>query len=490
MKYAIENGIINLIDVQEKVSNMERDMILANHPYDIWQGKNGKWYTHLPDVENGGRLLRKRSSEEKIKDMIVNFYSPEPEQVKAPQRKSTQKKVADEKTPDKEKEFTFRELYPLWLEHKKLRCDSNGTCATIRRIGVDWNAYYLNDEEHLIDIPLTSLTKEFLDDWVHRKIRKYNMTKKKYYNMSLILRQGLEYATGRFITTNPFEKITVESKMYQTVKKKADQTQVFLTNEQPLIIENLYKQFENTGNPISLGVILDFEIGVRVGELSSLKESDIEGNYIHVQRQQVRNYISDDGINYRQSGYKIVEHTKSDAGDRYVYLNKKAKELISQILLVKKNDNNKSEYLFYYQNKLFSPISFVKRIEHACNDIGIPEKRMHKIRKTYVSALIDGGLNINTIREMVGHADERTTYGNYCFNRRTSSETEEMIELALSGNANNLNNYTKTEEPDADIQPENTKVIKINQKVTAFRPRETSTNSVKSRVCGQSQKSR
>lgn len=476
MKYAVENGIIDLIDVQEKVSNMERDMILANHPYDIWQGKDGKWYTHLLDSQNGRRLLRKRNSEKEIEDLIINFYLPSAEPKKA--------------NKNNKKDFTFRELYPLWLEHKKLRCDSNGTCATIRRIGVDWNAYYLKDDEHMIDIPLTKLSKEFLDDWVHKKIRKYDMTKKKYYNMSLILRQGLEYATGRYITTNPFEKIAIESKMFRTVKKKADHTQVFLTNEQPLIIENLYKQFEDTGNPISLGVILDFEIGVRVGELSSLKESDIEGNYIHIQRQQVRNYITEDGVNYKQKGYKVVEHTKSDAGDRYVYLNKNARELIAQILQEKKKSKNKSEYLFYYQNKLFSPISFVKRIERACNDIGIPEKRMHKVRKTYVSALIDGGLNINTVREMAGHADERTTYGNYCFNRRTSIETEEMIELALSGGNNILNNYSKIEEPAVAIQEENTKVIKVNQKVINFPANEKPTNPVKSRVCGHSTKSR
>ena len=47
---------------------------------------------------------------------------------------------------------------------------------------------------------------------------------------------------------------------------------------------------------------------------------------------------------------------------------------------------------------------------------------------------------------MVGHADERTTFNSYCFNRLTDVQTEEKIEMALG----------------------NTKVIKGNQKIVDF----------------------
>ena len=57
---------------------------------------------------------------------------------------------------------------------------------------------------------------------------------------------------------------------------------------------------------------------------------------------------------------------------------------------------------------------------------------MHKIRKTYISTLIDNeNININYIRQMVGHADERTTYSNYCFNRKPKDMTENEMEKAL-----------------------------------------------------------
>ena len=52
--------------------------------------------------------------------------------------------------------------------------------------------------------------------------------------------------------------------------------------------------------------------------------------------------------------------------------------------------------------------------------------------KTVISSLIDAGMNINTIREMVGHADERTTMNSYCYDRRTKDERIEILDKALS----------------------------------------------------------
>ena len=48
-----------------------------------------------------------------------------------------------------------------------------------------------------------------------------------------------------------------------------------------------------------------------------------------------------------------------------------------------------------------------------------------------ISSLIDAGININTIRSYAGHADERTTYFNYCFDRAPDTEKKMLLEKAL-----------------------------------------------------------
>lgn len=46
--------------------------------------------------------------------------------------------------------------------------------------------------------------------------------------------------------------------------------------------------------------------------------------------------------------------------------------------------------------------------------------------------MIDANMNINTIREMAGHADGRTAYNNYCFDRSAEDERIEQMERALA----------------------------------------------------------
>ena len=70
-----------------------------------------------------------------------------------------------------------------------------------------------------------------------------------------------------------------------------------------------------------------------------------------------------------------------------------------------------------------------------CDKAGIDYRSSHKARKTFISSLIDAGMNINTIREIVGHADEQTTWGSYCYDRRTKDERKEILESALSAKA-------------------------------------------------------
>lgn len=36
--------------------------------------------------------------------------------------------------------------------------------------------------------------------------------------------------------------------------------------------------------------------------------------------------------------------------------------------------------------------------------------------------MLDGGMNLNTVRKMVGHEDEKTTLRNYYFDRREENE--------------------------------------------------------------------
>ena len=73
LKYAVENGIIDLSYVQEKIEMNKRKDILEKHPWAISQGKDGNWRTYIPDEKCGRRML-KRNTRKKLEDSVIEFY--------------------------------------------------------------------------------------------------------------------------------------------------------------------------------------------------------------------------------------------------------------------------------------------------------------------------------------------------------------------------------------------------------------------------------
>ncbi len=61
LQFIISNGIIDINDVRNCMEDMKKEELLKQHPYEIWQSKDGKWYTYSP-AQGGGRALKKRKS--------------------------------------------------------------------------------------------------------------------------------------------------------------------------------------------------------------------------------------------------------------------------------------------------------------------------------------------------------------------------------------------------------------------------------------------
>ena len=75
LNYAIENGIISRDTIQEKIEMNERKRYLEQHNYEVWKGKDERYYTYLPDKHSkSGRKLLKRTNESAIEDAIVDYY--------------------------------------------------------------------------------------------------------------------------------------------------------------------------------------------------------------------------------------------------------------------------------------------------------------------------------------------------------------------------------------------------------------------------------
>src|SRR5699024_7479960 len=120
--------------------------------------------------------------------------------------------------------------------------------------------------------------------------------------------------------------------------------------------------------------------------LVALKRSDINGRYLHVQRQLVKEFIISEDNDTEFVGYKPVNFTKSVAGDRKFYLVDEAMKIIDIILSTLDNNyKNVPEYkqgfLFVKQDGFILPSNIDSVLVSYCKKLNILTKRSHKIRK-------------------------------------------------------------------------------------------------------------
>lgn len=85
--------------MREKMKKDERKRLLSLHEYKIFQDKDGRWKTTLPDdTKKSGRRLVAKKAREDLEDTIIGYY------------KEIQK-ISDKKTI--QERITLREIYPL-----------------------------------------------------------------------------------------------------------------------------------------------------------------------------------------------------------------------------------------------------------------------------------------------------------------------------------------------------------------------------------------
>ncbi|MCD8019423.1 MAG: site-specific integrase [Clostridiales bacterium] len=421
LQYAFSSGMIHMEDVQDDMRKAERQRLLNMHTNSIFYSENEKrWKTTLPDeTKKNNRRLIARKNKTDLEDLIIEFYKEKEEKEKAEQEGRYNEYM------------TLRDVFPDWLNYKNCQTQAS---SYIRRIKNDWNRYYEHDS--IVDIPIKNLTYIQLNTWAHNLVKNNSLTSKQYYNMSMIIRQALDYVAEEYpavITDNTFKRVKIKSRMFRKTKKPASETQVFTDADKQAICDLALEKYKKRPKSISgLAIVFNFHLGLRVGELVALKWSDIDydRNRIHIQRMESAQYSLDKEGEVTKTGVGVVEYTKSDAGDRELYLDDTARSILD---MVRKRS---MKYNFYDDDYIFVNL-YSKRLKGGkineflydlCDEINIGRKSTHKIRKTYISTLFDGGLNIDKIREIAGHEDEKTSLHNYCFDRREDKETEKLLE--------------------------------------------------------------
>lgn len=225
-----------------------------------------------------------------------------------------------------------------------------------------------------------------------------------------------------------FDELDLSNNIFTIREKKTDAEEVYSEEEIPIIKEYLLKK----DSLRYLGILLVFVTGLRVGELAALKPEDIRlkenSGTIHVCRTEVH-YNEEKEPGKRKNVVRVQEFAKSEAGNRKIIVNSFAVQILRRI---QELNADPKEFLFEENGKRIKIQGFSRALRRTCENLEIPFRPMHKIRKTYGTTLLDNQVSETLVAHQMGHADISTTRKYYFRNNQSEKHKIEEIERALS----------------------------------------------------------
>ena len=388
LQAALDGGMIDLNTLQVAVEMAEKQKYLKKHKKKVWQGSDGRWFTYLPEGEKRGLIRRKDKKE--LEDFIAEYYKA------------------------KSDDPTVKAVFYQWLDEKLEMQEIKK--ATFDKYENDFLRFFGDFGSEKIK----SVTEESLELFIRKQIGTLELTNKAYAGLRTLIMGIFKYAKRKKYTeisiSSFFNDLQLSRKIFKQ-NPKDSRNEVFSESE-TLLITNHLKEHPSL---IHYGMLLCFQTGVRVGELVALHYSDVKGDTLHVQRQEIK-YKDEDG----KTVLEIVDYTKTESGNRYIVLTEHAKETIEAMKQYSHGD-------IMMEREVRIRCSTINReLYKVCKRCGLQPRSMHKIRKTYATTLIDASVDDSIVMEMMGHSDITTTRKFYYYSRSGEERKREQVNSAIN----------------------------------------------------------
>lgn len=167
--------------------------------------------------------------------------------------------------------------------------------------------------------------------------------------------------------------------------------------------KNLFAALRHETDIFKMAVLLCLFTGLRLGELCALKWADIDfENQLLVVNRTVQRLYSE---GHRTKTILVETAPKSEFSRREIPLTAVATELLTSFY------NNK-EYVFG-GDKPMEPRTLQYRFKKILREAGVSDKNFHILRHTFSTNCIEGGTDVKSLSEMLGHSDVQITLNRY-----------------------------------------------------------------------------
>lgn len=207
-----------------------------------------------------------------------------------------------------------------------------------------------------------------------------------------VLNGILRYASGQYHMTLPEIKAP-------TVETHRKEVRTFVRSEQEKLLSVLCTDMDH----LKLGVLVCLFTGLRLGELCALKWADIDftSKTLRINRTVQRLYVE----NGSTKTALVETSPKSGNSKREIPL----QDTIVSFLIDYKNGK---EYVFG-GNRPLDPRTMQNHYKKILQEAGISYKNFHTLRHTYATNCIEGGADIKSLSEMLGHSSIKITLHYY-----------------------------------------------------------------------------
>lgn len=397
---------------RELLMNAKQQKILTSYPIRIWQTSSGTWKAHVPDST---KVRNRKILQGKTRKLLEN-------------------RILADYYQNCDDRLLFNNYFPYWLMEYKSTYVSGGTLQR------NYNDYKKFIKDSFIDsMRITEISSLDLKKFLNKAINEHNLTRRAFSNLNSIFNGLFQYALEcGDITQNPTLNVHIKNTNMQPEEAKTGQTEVFNNEEAELLTSYIFHNYMEIQPIISLALLLNFQLGLRVGELCTLKKSDVlfDEKVICINRTE-KSYRPLELVDG-----KIIEHTTvhviSDGktkknSNRVIPLSNEAICIIKEVLRLHSEMDIESEFLFPNKNgEHILRERYNEILEHYCKKVSIKVKSIHKTRKTVLSKLFASGMGLDEVMQISGHRDKNTLLKHYIFSVHNMENQRTRINDALS----------------------------------------------------------